>query len=115
MPLTLQTHPSQHQLTMPLFTTLILLLIAALPNPSAAQCGTSLQPSSSPVTAAGVSYKLLLNGLGLPRGVAVDSEGNLLVVEQAARGIRRVVLSDAEGLDVCVESQATLIPNGAVC
>ncbi|TQS31811.1 hypothetical protein Golomagni_07898, partial [Golovinomyces magnicellulatus] len=68
-------------------------------------------PPSKPVTAPGVQYKVLLNGLSRPRGIIVDPKGNLLLVEAKDKGLKRVVLNDATGMDVCVDSSDTIIPD----
>ncbi|OAA71224.1 Soluble quinoprotein glucose/sorbosone dehydrogenase [Cordyceps fumosorosea ARSEF 2679] len=78
---------------------------AACPGPA---------PASSPQTADGVAFKVLLNGLARPRGVVMDGEGNLLVVEAKGKGVTRVVLDDGAGLDVCVSSSAQLISDGTL-
>lgn len=83
-----------------------------LAAPVAADCAR-LQPTSQPVTAPGVQYKVLANGLKRPRGITVDSEGNLLVVQKTA-GIQRIVLDEAKGLDVCVQSSSNLVPDTKV-
>lgn len=71
-------------------------------------------PPSHPVTADGVNYKILANGLSRPRGVILDSEGNLLVVEAAKKGISRIVLNDADGLDICVDSSSQIVSDATV-
>lgn len=88
-------------------------ICAGLAAQVAAQCA-NIQPAANPQTASGIEYKVLLNGLGGPRGITFDTEGNLLIAEQAGRGIRRVVLTEGEGLNVCVQSSSQLIPNAAV-
>lgn len=71
-------------------------------------------PASSPKAAPGVEYKVLINGLERPRGVVLDTKGNLLVVESKGKGVRRIVLNGASGLDVCVESSAQIVPESTV-
>jgi glucose/arabinose dehydrogenase len=71
-------------------------------------------PPSNPKTASGVGYKVLLNGLTRPRGITIDSEGNLLVVEGRNKGVTRVVLNDAPELNVCVESSELLVDESTV-
>ncbi|KAG5931808.1 hypothetical protein E4U53_001596, partial [Claviceps sorghi] len=68
-----------------------------------------LQPKFNPQVAPGVRFKILANDLKRPRGIVVDSEGNLLVVESGGSGIRRIVLNDGEGLDTCVASSTQLV------
>ncbi len=90
-----------------------LLLLAGGPAAAASQCDDK-KPTSSPVTAPGVAYKVLLNDLARPRGVVTDAQGNLLVVEQGGKGVRRVVLDDGAGVDVCVKESAQLIDESTV-
>lgn len=99
--------------TMPFLRSLFTAIGVGLVAQVAAQCAT-IHPTSSPVAAKGVDYKVLVTGLGGPRGIVVDTAGNLLVAEQQGRGIRRVVLSKASGLDVCVKSSSQLISNANV-
>lgn len=79
----------------------------------AAQCD-GLKPKSNPQVASGVKFKVLANDLGRPRGVVVDSKGNLLVVEAGGNGIRRIVLDGGEGLDTCVTSSTQLVAESSV-
>lgn len=72
------------------------------------------KPKADPRAAPGVEYKVLSNDLARPRGLVLDSEGNLLVVEASSKGVRRVVLTDADNLDVCVESSSQLINDSSV-
>lgn len=72
------------------------------------------KPKADPRAAPGVEYKVLANDLQKPRGVILDSEGNLLIVEASSKGVRRVVLNDADGLDVCVDSSSQLINDSSV-
>lgn len=85
------------------------LLTCATAVLASAQC--ALETSAKIETAEGVQYKLLFEGLGRPRHLVVDSEGNLLVVNG---GVRRIVLDGSEGLDVCTESDSQLVENEAV-
>ncbi|KAI9171179.1 soluble quinoprotein glucose/sorbosone dehydrogenase [Paramyrothecium foliicola] len=82
-------------------------LLALAARNVAAQC-EAIQPLSNPATAPEVGYKVLSNGLRNPRSLVQDTNGNLLVLEQST-GVRRIVLKDSEGLNVCVESSAQLI------
>ena len=91
----------------------LVLLASCEASTNAPQCpGPS--PPSHPVTADGVNYKILVNGLDRPRGVILDSEGNLLVVEAAKKGISRIVLNDADGLDICVDSTSQIVSDDTV-
>lgn len=80
----------------------------------AAHC-EGLKPKSSPQVAPGLQFKVLANNLQRPRGIVFDPEGNLLVVEGAGKGIRRIVLDDGEGLDTCVVSSKQLVAESSVC
>ncbi|KLU87247.1 hypothetical protein MAPG_06248, partial [Magnaporthiopsis poae ATCC 64411] len=56
----------------------------------------------------GYSSQLIMNGLSKPRGIATDSQGNLLVVESGGAGVRHVKLTESGG-SVCVQSSKQLI------
>lgn len=79
-----------------------------------AQCQDPQPRNGNPTMASGFQSKVLINGLRVPRHIALDSQGNLLVAEQGGGGIRRIVLEDNGGINVCVASSQTLIPNGQV-
>lgn len=64
--------------------------------------------------ASGYQSKVLASGLSVPRHIALDTEGNLLVAERGGSGIQRIVLEDNGGIDVCVASSDLLISNGQV-
>ncbi|KAL8303334.1 hypothetical protein RB601_007889 [Gaeumannomyces tritici] len=55
----------------------------------------------------GYSSKPIVSGLSRPRGIATDSQGNLLVVE-AGSGVRHVKLAESGG-SVCVQSSKQLL------
>ncbi|OAA47714.1 NHL repeat-containing protein [Metarhizium rileyi] len=86
------------------------LFLAALGTGSAlaAQC-ESIRSKSDPQTAPGVEFKVLANGLSKPRGVIVDSRGNLLVVEGGGKGIIRFELDEGQGLDTCVTKNSSVV------
>ncbi|PNY27599.1 L-sorbosone dehydrogenase [Tolypocladium capitatum] len=88
-------------------------LCAAAAAAAAARC-SGQTPAWTAVTAPGVQHKVLLNDLAGPRGIVIDSEGNLLVVEQGGKGVRRVVLDDGEGLDVCVTESSQLVDDSSL-
>lgn len=92
----------------------LLLAAAAVAQTAAASACPGPAPASNPQTADGVAFKVLMNGLSKPRGVVMDSEGNLLVVEAKGKGVTRVVLDGADDLDICVSSSSQLIDNGKV-
>lgn len=98
---------------MPRLSQLLAFTGASLVTFVSAQC--ALQPTANIATAEGVEFKLLRTGLQRPRHLVVDTEGNLLIAESGLRGVRRVVLDDGEGLDVCVGSANALISNSNVC
>ncbi|KAG6111242.1 hypothetical protein E4U31_004752 [Claviceps sp. LM219 group G6] len=79
----------------------------------AAHC-EGLKPKSNPQVAPGLQFKVLANNLQRPRGIVFDPEGNLLVVEGAGKGIRRIVLDDGEGLDTCVVSSKQLVAESSL-
>lgn len=81
---------------------------------AAAQCQGPQPGNGNPSMASGYQSKLLINGLSVPRHIALDTEGNLLVAEQGGPGIQRIVLEDNGGIDVCVQSSDLLISNGQV-
>lgn len=89
-------------------------LAAVLLPHVAAQCQDPQPRNGNPTMASGYQSKVLINGLRVPRHIALDSQGNLLVAEQGGGGIRRIVLEDNGGINVCVASSQTLIPNGQV-
>ncbi|KAL8423770.1 hypothetical protein RB596_003842 [Gaeumannomyces avenae] len=55
----------------------------------------------------GYSSKPIMSGLSSPRGIATDSQGNLLVVEEGS-GVRHVKLAQSGG-SVCVQSSKQLL------
>lgn len=70
------------------------------------------KPSSNPQTADGVAFKVLANGLKRPRGVIQDSEGNILMSE--GKGLRRIELDGADGMDLCVKSSTHFVEDATV-
>src|SRR5690606_9624736 len=96
-------------------TTLAGIAAAILFSQAAAQCQNPTGPGTgNPVLADGWEAKLLASGLRVPRHLALDLRGNLLVAEQGGGGIRRIEFQDNGGLDICVTRSETLIPNGQV-
>lgn len=85
---------------------------ASLVGLASAQC--NLTPKASIATAEGVEYKLLRTGLQRPRHLVVDTEGNLLITEAGAKGVRRVVLDGGKDLSVCIDSDDALISDANV-
>ncbi|TQV98752.1 hypothetical protein V2A60_007545 [Cordyceps javanica] len=64
-------------------------------------------PKASPLAAKGVSWKVLTNQVSHPRQIVQDALGNLLVTE--GKGVRRLELDKAEGLDLCIKNTTQLI------
>ncbi|KAJ4256940.1 hypothetical protein NW762_009036 [Fusarium torreyae] len=91
---------------MPRLVQMLLATGATLIGLTTALC--NLTPEANISTADGVEYKLLRTGLQRPRHLVVDIEGNILIAE-AGKGVRRVVLDDGKNLDVCIDSDDTLI------
>ncbi|KAK5998494.1 L-sorbosone dehydrogenase-like protein [Cladobotryum mycophilum] len=89
---------------------LLLGAIGLLASQASAACA-GLKTASSPVTAPGIQYKVIANGLGSPRSVVIDTLGNLLIAQTKPGAIQRLVLDKGEGLDVCVQSTTKLVSN----
>ena len=86
---------------------LIQLIVSGAAVAAAATCDAP-KPKSDPQVASGVQFKVLKNGLSRPRGVIMDSKGNLLVVEAGGNGITRMIL-DGDGMDTCVTNSSQLV------
>ncbi|KAI0008375.1 soluble quino protein glucose dehydrogenase [Xylariaceae sp. FL0662B] len=76
-----------------------------------AQNCSGIDPSAPLNISSDYTAQVILNGLNLPRGIVFDTAGNVLVVEQGGDGVRRVVLSESDDGNVCVESSSQLIPD----
>lgn len=63
---------------------------------------------AAPSVASGYAVRLIATGLTSPRGIKVDTEGNLLVVEEGV-GITALRLNNGSGSCVSVASQDTVI------
>lgn len=87
-------------------------LFSLLPSVSA-QCAAVAGRGYKPKMAAGYKASVIAAGLRSPRGIALDSAGNLLVAEQQGGSVRRLVLKE-EGDQVCVASSTTLVSGGTV-
>jgi len=79
----------------------------------AAQC-SGVSKQSTQKMAAGYKSSVLITGLKTPRGIAMDTQGALLVAEQNGGAVRRLTLKDS-GDTVCVDTNTVLIPAGNVC
>jgi glucose/arabinose dehydrogenase len=77
-------------------------------------CPTLTSNIAAPQMAPGYASRLFMTGLRNPRGLAFDTEGNLLVTEQGGAGVRWVKIRDNGGINVCVGEEKQLIPNGQV-
>jgi glucose/arabinose dehydrogenase len=76
------------------------------------KCQSNLQPSSTPVASDGWSAQLSAQDLSKPRGIILDSDGGLLVVQQGA-GIARLAFAD--GGSSCLElTNKTLLINSTL-
>ncbi|KAM7213102.1 soluble quino protein glucose dehydrogenase [Rhypophila decipiens] len=73
----------------------------------AAQC-SGVTKTSNQKLASGYTSSVLITGLRTPRGIAMDTEGALLVAEQAGGAVRRLTLKD-QGNTVCVDTNKVLI------
>lgn len=84
-----------------------------LPSVKAQAC-KAVPAAAAGVFANGYSGHVILNGLKNPRGIIFDSKDNLLIVEQAGGGVRRVTFTDNEGTDICVNSSTQIIKDNTV-
>ncbi|KAI6375390.1 hypothetical protein MCOR25_002958 [Pyricularia grisea] len=72
-------------------------------------CSTVLEPANGkPVFGGGWVGQLAANNLNSPRGIILDKNGNLLVVERS-RGIRRITWKDDGGVCVNVDKSESLV------
>lgn len=92
-------------------------LVAALAHilaVSAQDCPGALVPSyAQPVFADGWTGNLIAKGLTRPRGMQLDSKGNLLVVQQGV-GIVHLQFTDGGGTCLTVAKQTTIITDNSV-
>jgi glucose/arabinose dehydrogenase len=84
--------------------------VAVMVTEVAAQC-SGVTGRFKPKMGAGYTSSVLATGLRTPRGIAIDTAGNLLVVEQQGGGVKRLVLKE-QGDAVCVDSSKNLITGG---
>lgn len=92
----------------------ILSLTNAAPELKKRACPV-INPTVKPVFASGYSAQVVIKGLKTPREMVFDPLGNLLVIEQGGGGLRRIVLTDNGGIDVCSASSKTLVADATVC
>ncbi|KFX93459.1 hypothetical protein V495_03050 [Pseudogymnoascus sp. VKM F-4514 (FW-929)] len=92
-------------------------LVAALAHiltVSAQDCPGALVPSyAQPVFADGWTGNLIAKGLTRPRGMQLDSKGNLLVVQQGV-GIVHLQFTDGGGTCLTVAKQTTIITDNSL-
>ena len=81
-------------------------------NLATAQC-PGVTKQSNQKMASGYTSSVLATGLKTPRGIAMDTEGALLVAEQQGGAVRRLTLKEV-GTNVCVDTNTVLIPAGNV-
>lgn len=92
----------------------LLASLALVLTASAQECPGALVPSyAQPVFAAGWQGNLIANGLSRPRGMQLDSLGNLLVVQQGV-GIVHLQFTDGGGTCLTLAKQTTLITDNSV-
>ena len=91
----------------------LVLALWTLSSGALAQTCPTINPQFTPTWGSGFSGRVVVNGLSRPRGIAFDSQNNLLVVE-AGTGVRYVKLTDNGGTDVCVGSSKRLISETGV-
>ena len=91
----------------------ILALIFLASSVVAQKCASSLQSSTgAPIVASGYTANVFANRLSGPRGMIVDSAGNLLVVEKG-RGISAFKLNE-EGACVSAGAKSTVVGDPSV-
>ncbi|PSR84328.1 soluble quino protein glucose/sorbosone dehydrogenase [Coniella lustricola] len=74
-------------------------------------CPTVLQPPyTAPVTGTGWTSQLIAQNLSTPRGIAFDSAGALLVVQQGV-GIQRLTFEDYGGTCLVVNGSTVVVEN----
>lgn len=92
----------------------LLASLAHVLTASAQDCPGALTPSyAQPVFAAGWQGNLIAGGLTRPRGLQLDSLGNLLVVEQGV-GIVHLQFTDGGGTCLSLAKQTTLVTDNSV-
>lgn len=92
----------------------LIALLLTLVSHVTAQC-VAATGRFTPKMAAGYRAKAIFTGLRSPRGIVVDSQGNLLVAETGGNGIRRLVMTESGTAgEVCVKSSSMLITGAVV-
>lgn len=81
---------------------------------TASSCPTTISASvAAPSVAPGYEARLVASGLNKPRGIAFDSQGHLLVIEQTA-GIVALNLADNGGVCVTSPSRSVVVNDTTV-
>ncbi|KAI1333512.1 soluble quino protein glucose dehydrogenase [Xylariaceae sp. FL0016] len=91
--------------------TCLVAVFGLLTSTAIAQNCTAITPSAELNVTEGYTAHAILNGLKIPRNLAFDTGGSLLVSEQNAGGIRRIVLTEDTDGNVCVASSSQIIPD----
>src|SRR5688572_29776674 len=89
---------------------------AQTPTPSAAgACPTVLKPSRypAPVVGSGYTAQLIVTNLTWPRGIVLDNDGSLLVLESGV-GITRVRFDDRGGTCLVMRESSTMVADESV-
>ena len=93
-----------------LFPCIVYAVTQAASAPDSSSCGSALQPSyPAPSLAAGYKAQLIARNLTSPRGLIVDSDGQLLVVQQQV-GITSLRIQDQGGC-LTVSKKTDLVKN----
>lgn len=79
----------------------------------ASSCSSTLQSSATPSVAPGYVARLVANNLNTPRGIAFDSEDNLLVVESGS-GITALRIRDDGGGCFSSPSRSTVVNDSSL-
>jgi glucose/arabinose dehydrogenase len=87
-------------------------LAVVLATQVAAQC-PGVTGRYQPKMGLGYNSSVFATGLKTPRGIVVDTAGNVLVVEQNGGSVRRIVVKD-QGNIACVDTSKVLISDGSV-
>lgn len=96
------------------YTALLASLTLLLTASAQEACPGALVPSyAQPVFAEGWTGNLIAGGLKRPRGMQLDSSGNLLVVQQGV-GIVHLQFSDGGGTCLTLAKQTTLVADSVV-
>lgn len=74
-----------------------LLLLPSLALAQSSSCGLAPSSGIRPSIASGYTYQVVATGLARPRGILIDSEGNLLVVERGKGAVTAHTLEEEDG------------------